>query len=78
MMFSQTARELQCTKAPGIENRTALVIENGKYADSPLRNPPNDAADMAAALKSLVLPCRVSGYIGGKDFKQSSGGGGGS
>src|ERR1700741_508573 len=33
--------------------RTALVIGNGKYADGPLRNPPNDAADMAAALASL-------------------------
>ncbi|MBC7795504.1 MAG: caspase family protein [Pyrinomonadaceae bacterium] len=35
------------------EKRTALVIGNGVYADSPLKNPANDANDMAAALKNL-------------------------
>lgn len=35
------------------ESRTALVIGNGSYTDSPLRNPVNDAADMAQALRSL-------------------------
>jgi hypothetical protein len=36
----------------GQERRTALVIGNGAYRASPLRNPPNDATDMAAALRS--------------------------
>ncbi|MEI2780108.1 MAG: SUMF1/EgtB/PvdO family nonheme iron enzyme [Candidatus Competibacter sp.] len=33
--------------------RVALVIGNGAYADRPLRNPVNDAADLAAALERL-------------------------
>jgi len=34
--------------------RIALVIGNGAYtAAPPLKNPPNDARDMAASLKAL-------------------------
>jgi len=33
--------------------RLALVIGNGKYESSPLKNPPNDAADMAAILNKM-------------------------
>ena len=33
--------------------RVALVIGNGTYPTAPLKNPPNDAADMASALKGL-------------------------
>lgn len=35
------------------EPRTALVIGNSAYRSSPLKNPANDARDIAAALKSL-------------------------
>ncbi len=35
------------------ELRTALVIGNGDYSTGSLRNPVNDADDMAAALKRL-------------------------
>ncbi len=35
------------------ERRVALVIGNGAYPSAPLRNPVNDARDMAAALRSL-------------------------
>jgi len=35
------------------EPRTALVIGNGAYSDAPLRNPVNDARDMAAKLREL-------------------------
>ena len=34
-------------------NRVALVIGNYSYADKPLRNPKNDATDMAAALRTM-------------------------
>jgi len=34
------------------EQRMALVIGNGDYANAPLRNPPNDAVAMAAALRA--------------------------
>ena len=36
-----------------LEPRTALVIGNGAYGDAPLRNPVNDARDMAAKLREL-------------------------
>jgi integrase len=35
------------------EKRVALVIGNGAYKESPLKNPPNDARSMAATLKAL-------------------------
>jgi tetratricopeptide (TPR) repeat protein len=35
------------------ERRLALVIGNGKYTSSPLRNPVNDATDMADTLRKL-------------------------
>jgi len=35
------------------DKRVALVIGNGKYSSSPLSNPPNDARDMAAALRRI-------------------------
>jgi tetratricopeptide (TPR) repeat protein len=51
----QVTRKLEREKTESLntDSRTALVIGNGKYADAPLKNPPNDAADMAAALRSL-------------------------
>jgi membrane-associated protease RseP (regulator of RpoE activity) len=39
--------------APTQERRVALVIGNGTYKAGPLKNPPNDARDMASALKSV-------------------------
>ena len=35
------------------ESRTALVVGNGAYQDAPLKNPANDARDMAAKLREL-------------------------
>jgi uncharacterized caspase-like protein len=40
------------TKSDG-QRRVALVIGNGAYADSPLKNPLNDARAMATALREL-------------------------
>ena len=39
--------------APNAERRVALVIGNAAYPTAPLKNPVNDARDMAAALRSL-------------------------
>lgn len=39
--------------AQAIEKRTALVIGNSDYKNSPLRNPINDAKDIAAILESV-------------------------
>lgn len=40
-------------RAAAIQRRVALVIGNAAYADNPLRNPRNDAADMATMLRQL-------------------------
>lgn len=52
---AQDKRQLQRDSArPASEKRTALVIGNGAYTNAPpLKNPPNDARDMAATLKTL-------------------------
>lgn len=51
---AQAGRNLQREKPGAIQtSRTALIIGNGAYADAPLRNPPHDAADMAAELRTL-------------------------
>ena len=43
-----------CTIAPAVaQHRTALVIGNAAYEVGPLRNPINDASDMAAALQQF-------------------------
>jgi tetratricopeptide (TPR) repeat protein len=65
----QVTRNLEREKTASLNTdaRTALVIGNGKYADAPLKNPPNDAADMAAALRSLGF--EVLSYI---DLDQNS------
>ena len=39
--------------APNAERRIALVIGNAAYPSAPLKNPVNDARDMASALRSL-------------------------
>ena len=41
------------TALSATEKKIALVIGNGNYLDAPLRNPVNDATDMASALEKL-------------------------
>ncbi len=41
------------------EQRVALVIGNSAYKDAPLRNPANDATDVAAVLKGLGFNVRL-------------------
>jgi len=41
------------SSAMGAENRTALIIGNADYTESPLKNPGNDASDMAEALEQI-------------------------
>jgi len=42
-----------CPAQAAAEARTALVIGNGAYKDAPLKNPVNDARDIAQTLKAL-------------------------
>ena len=44
---------LSAAQAQQKEQRVALVIGNASYKDAPLRNPVNDANDVAATLKGL-------------------------
>src|SRR5262245_17724445 len=44
---------LRLPMAASAERRTALVIGNAAYEVAPLRNPVNDASDMAATLRQL-------------------------
>ncbi len=54
LTFSQDGRQLVLEKPRTSDKRIALVIGNGAYTKAnTLPNPVNDAADMAAALKSL-------------------------
>jgi len=46
-------RNLAVAPAEATEQRVALVIGNSAYKDSPLKNPVNDATDIAAVLKEL-------------------------
>ncbi|WP_051294877.1 SUMF1/EgtB/PvdO family nonheme iron enzyme [Maridesulfovibrio bastinii] len=51
--------------------RVALVIGNGRYADSPLRNPVNDASDMAAKLRGLGFDVTLLTDAGQKKMERS-------
>lgn len=44
---------LRPTETDELKVRLAVVIGNGDYPESPLKNPPNDAADVAGKLKKL-------------------------
>ncbi len=52
------------------EKRTALVIGNGEYASSPLRNPINDARSMANALKALSFDVTIRENLNQKEMKK--------
>ncbi len=49
--FSEETRAFKKQTGEELEQRTALVIGNSNYQSSPLRNPVNDANDMAAVLR---------------------------
>jgi uncharacterized caspase-like protein len=59
-----TLQELQT------EKRVALVIGNGAYHDSPLRNPVNDARLMSATLKSLGFKVLTGENLNQKEMKR--------
>ena len=51
LMFAQT-KGFKPVQQQANEQRIALVIGNSKYASAPLRNPENDAKDIAQALRN--------------------------
>jgi formylglycine-generating enzyme required for sulfatase activity len=66
---AQDSRQL--TREKSAEKRTALVIGNGSYENSPLRNPVNDAKDMAAALQAVGFEVVLHTDINQNDMKRA-------
>ena len=71
--------------APGAvlaESRTALVVGNGAYQDAPLKNPANDARDMAVVRAHMGATSagvhteaeRTAGIRAGQDRKITTSG----
>ena len=50
---SEAGRSIVVAGASETDRRTALVVGNGDYESSPLKNPVNDAQDMARSLEGL-------------------------
>lgn len=59
-------------KASSVTNqkRYALIIGNGNYMQSPLKNPVNDAKDIASELKKLGFEVMVYTDLGQNDMKR--------
>ena len=53
------------------EHRVALVIGNGAYASSPLKNPPGDARAMASALRDLGFEVIHKQDLSQKEMKKA-------
>jgi hypothetical protein len=53
------------------ERRLALVIGNGAYATSPLRNPTNDARALTAALKGLGFDVTAHENLGQREMRRA-------
>ncbi len=57
--------------AQAVEHRTALVIGNSAYSSGPLKNPVNDAADMAAALKGVGFDVALHPNAGHQEMEDA-------
>src|SRR5438270_60094 len=58
-MFSDLLLARTLTRAEAAQRRFALVLGNAAYPGSPLRNPGNDATDMAARLRQFGFEVTV-------------------
>jgi caspase domain-containing protein len=64
-------QDRRLTVAPAAEaRRVALVIGNGAYESAPLRNPINDARDVAQALRELGFDVAHGENLGRDDMKR--------
>jgi len=64
-------RNLSVAPAAHGEQRVALLIGNSAYKESPLKNPVNDASDMAAALKELGFKVTLRTDASQRQMKQA-------
>src|SRR3954471_5558067 len=69
---AQDRQLVQNSAQPASTNkRIALVIGNGAYTSAPpLKNPPNDARDMAATLKTLGFEVTSGVNVNQRDMKR--------
>lgn len=56
---------------PNTERRVALVVGNGAYETAPLKNPVNDAQDMAQALRTLGFDVLYYENLNQNDMKRA-------
>ncbi len=72
-LAAEPKRNLAVSKAavPATEQRVALVIGNSAYKEAPLRNPVNDANDIAATLKGLGFAVTLKTNANQKQMKQA-------
>jgi hypothetical protein len=64
-------RNLTIAAAPASEQRVALIIGNAAYKDAPLRNPVNDATDIARALRELGFKTTLKTNVGQRQMKDA-------
>ena len=64
-------RNLAVAPPAPVEQRVALVIGNSSYKETPLKNPVNDATDMAAALKDLGFKVTLKTDANQRQMKQA-------
>lgn len=64
-------RRMELSSGAAGTKRTALVIGNGAYQTSPLKNPVNDATDMAARLRALGFEVTLKVNAGKRDMEEA-------
>ena len=64
-------RNTNAVPAKAGESRIALVVGNSSYKDSPLKNPLNDATDMASVLRTLGFQVTLRTNANQKQMKQA-------
>ena len=69
--IAQTQRNLGIVSAASNEQRVALIIGNSAYKDSPLKNPVNDAKDMADVLTELGFKVTLRQDANQRTMKQA-------
>lgn len=83
-LITESRRRLRCqftavavlffagvTLGHAAENRTALIIGNADYTESPLKNPGNDARDMAEALQQIGFDVTLSVDVNRREMGKS-------
>ncbi len=69
VMSAHAQRTLSVAPAAANEQRVALVIGNAAYKEAPLRNPVNDATDMAAELKQMGFSVMLRTNSGPREMR---------